>query len=54
VEQGFSPALRQERRWASAPEGITSVAKAEFFLPIRRPEGLLHPLDSQFEQAEHL
>ena len=65
MEQGFSPALRQERRRASAPESITSVAKAEFFthtagLCPSKPktglpgtsEGLLHPLDPQFKQAE--
>src|SRR5262249_29152121 len=28
VEQGFSPALRQDRCRASAPEGLTSAAKA--------------------------
>ena len=28
VKQGSSPALRQDKCWASAPEGLTSAAKA--------------------------
>lgn len=53
MEQGFSPALRQGSRWASAPEGITSVAKAEvFFIHTAGLEGLLHPLDRELKQAK--